>query len=397
MPRAATTVAVLCVSAAALTLMAEQAPPTDATVLGDAIDRLGTFDFETRTEAARVVRRASPDRVVPALVAAVRAHRDEYVRYRAMVLLAGFVEDMPSTRAAEPVAQLMQAMIGDRNDRVRTVAYQWFEYHPDASVLPRLLEAINTERSEFIRPALTRALAAHGDDLRVRDALLLLVLRGDDYFRGAVIGALGDHKAQYALPRITEVAQLDGPLQDDAITALGRIGERSARTTLAALQQSLPRELQPTVSAAFCLLGIDCDARAAYVREALLFAASTEGYQPLLRGAVHATAMLAIGGREDALSGLFQVGLRVADPARAAIALGIGTVALRRPLMLLTVLERTSDVREAILLVREAFDMLAEDFEEERFYVQIRRAHWEAPPDSTRRRTAATLIEITEF
>jgi hypothetical protein len=65
--------------------------------------------------------------------------------------------------------------------------------------------------------------------------------------------------------------------------------------------------------------------------------------------------------------------------------------------MLLTVLERTSDVREAILLVREAFDMLAEDFEEDRFFVQIRRAHWEAPPDSTRRRTAATLIEITEF
>ena len=51
----------------------------------------------------------------------------------------------------------------------------------------------------------------------------------------------------------------------------------------------------------------------------------------------------------------------------------------------------------AILLLREAFDMLSEDFDEERFYVQIRRAHWEAHADSVRRRTAAAVIEIAEF
>jgi hypothetical protein len=394
-PRAGTTAALLCVFAA--TLLAGQAQTTDTRALAEAIDRLGMFEFEARTEAARAVRRASPEQVVPALVAAVQGHRDEYVRFRAMVLLAGFVEDMSSAQAAEPIAQLMRGMLTDRNDRMRTVAYQWFEYHPDAAILPRLLDAINTERSEFIRPALIRALAAHGSDPRARDALLILVLRGEDYFRGAVIGALGDYKAQYAVARITEIAQLDGPLQDDAITALGRIGDVSARATLATLQTSAPREIQPTLSAAFCLLGIDCEARTAFVKEALSFAATTPGYQPLLRGAVHATAMLALGGREDALSGLLEAGLKATDPARAAIALGIGTVALRQPSMLLAVLERRTDVREAILIIREAFDMLAEDFEEERFYVQIRRAHWEAPQDSSRRRAAAAVIEIAEF
>jgi hypothetical protein len=314
-----------------------------------------------------------------------------------MVLLAGFVDGLSSPMATDAVARVMRPMIADRNDRLRTVAYQWYEYHPDASALPQLLDAVGTERSEFIRPALIRAIGAHGDDARARELLLTLALRGDDYFRGAVIGALGDYKAQYAVQRLTEIAQLDGPLQDDAITALGRIGDASAKATLAALQKTVARELQPTVSAALCLLGIDCDARAAFVRETLVYAAATPGYQPLLRGAVHATGMLAIAGRDAALNDLLEAGLKATDPARAALALGIGTVALRRPLTLLTVIEGRPDMPQALLLVREAFDMLAEDFEEERFYVQIRRAHWDAAPDSTRRRTAAALIEATEF
>ncbi len=365
--------------------------------LADQIDRLGSFEFDVRTGAARAIRRVEPAVAVPALVEAVRTHRDEYARYRAMVLLAGFLEVMLPSQTAGPIAQTMRAMLADRNDRLRTVAYQWFEYHPDEAVLPQLLTAVETERSEFIRPALMRALAASGQDPRVRDLLMKLVLRGEDFFRGAVIGALGDYRAAYAVKTISEVAELDGPLQDDAITALGRIGEPSAKGTLAALQKVASRELQPTVSAALCLLGIDCDARYAFVQESLRFAAATPGYQALLRGAVHAATVLAVGGRDEALNDLIDAGVKAADPVRAAVALGVGTAALRRPRVLLTVLERRSDSRDAMLLIREAFDMLSEDFEEERFYVQIRRAHWEAPPDSPRRRAAAALIEIAEF
>ena len=134
------------------------------------------------------------------------------------------------------------------------VAYQWFEHHPRPDVVPKLLAALETEQSEFVRPALTRALAAVSTDARVERVLLPLVLRGEDIFRGAVIEALGAYGRRAALADITQVAQLDGPLQDDAITALGRIGDPSSRQTLAALQQSAPRELQPTMSAALCLL-----------------------------------------------------------------------------------------------------------------------------------------------
>jgi len=41
--------------------------------------------------------------------------------------------------------------------------------------------------------------------------------------------------------------------------------------------------------------------------------------------------------------------------------------------------------------------MLSEDLEEERFFVEIRRAYWAAPETSVRRRVAQTLIDKLEF
>ena len=64
---------------------------------------------------------------------------------------------------------------------------------------------------------------------------------GEDFFRSAVIEALGDYKATYALDAITAVAKLDGPLQDDAALALGKIGDKRALETLAALQRTAPQ------------------------------------------------------------------------------------------------------------------------------------------------------------
>jgi HEAT repeat protein len=345
-----------------------------------AVDRLGAFDFQERTEAAQAVRRTDPAVIVPALLAAVRGHADEYVRYRALVVLAGFAEAM----AGAPIV-------------IRTVVFQWFESHPAPSALPALLAALETERSEFVRPALTRAIAAHRGDPRVTDVLVPLVLRGDDFFRSAVISALGDYRVPEALAVLTEVALRDGPLQDDAITALGGLGNESAKATLAKLQQSVSPALQPTVSAALCLAGIDCDQRVDYITETLRFAADHAGYQPLLRGAVHAANVLAIAGREPLLRALIDAGLGSSDPARAAIALGVGYVAVRRPLLLVRVIEAHAEPRQAMLLLREGFDMLAEDFDEEQFYVQMRRALWQAPDESLRRRTASALIETLEF
>ena len=93
---------------------------------------------------------------------------------------------------------------------------------------PVLLAALDKEQGEFVRPALVRALAALGRDARVQQTLIREAGRGEDFFRSAVIEALGDYKALYALDAITTIAKLDGPLQDDAALALGRIGDKRA-------------------------------------------------------------------------------------------------------------------------------------------------------------------------
>lgn len=366
----------------------EQAP--GAAELARAIDQLGSLDsYEIRMEAARTIRRAPAEQAAPALTRAAREHRDEYVRYRAAVLLSGFSQ--PST------GTLMRALLADRNDRLRTVAAAWFEHHPDLQVLPALIEALTDETSEFVRPALTRALAAHGDDPRARDVLVPLVSRGEDYFRGAVIEALGDYRGQYALSAIEAVARLDGPLQDDAVAAIGKMGEASRLRLLVDLQRKVPDVGQPTLSASLCLLGLNCDAHKTYIVDTLKFAAAAEDRQALLRGAVHGAEMLARAGHDDMLAALYEVGVSAGPSAQAPIALGVGLVALRDTSATLRVLAKRADRDAALLLLRDAFDMLNEDFEEERFFVEVRKAYWAAGAGSPERQVAEDLIRVLEF
>jgi len=162
-----------------------QAPATPAD-LATSMAELGSFEFETRTNAARLIRRMDAAVTAPALREAALGHDDEYVRFRAFVLLTGI-----DTAGAAAVAR---TALADRNDRMRTVAYQWYERHPDPSVLALLVAALSEETSEFVRPALTRAIAAHPDDPRASNALVPLVMRGEDLFRGTVIAALGDER-----------------------------------------------------------------------------------------------------------------------------------------------------------------------------------------------------------
>jgi len=364
--------------------------PDPATVdLSTAITNLGSFDFATRTEAARAVRRTPADEAVPRLVEAVQSHPDGYVRYKALVLLSGF--DRPQ------VAEVMRAAATDPNDRLRTVAFAWFEHSPDPTVVPTLLTAVETEGSEFVRPALTRALAAHGADPRVRAVLPPLVMRGEDFFRGAVIVALGDYDGTYALAEIAQVAELDGPLQDDAITTLGKIGGDREVAVLAGLQRTAPPDVQPTISAALCLLGRNCDRHVPFIEESLTYAAQSADNQPLVRGAAHALGMLATEGRAEALTRLLDVGIGADESVRAPIALTVGLVAFRNAPLLLDVIEARADRREALELLLDAFDMLSEDFEEERFYTFVREAYWNAPEGSERRTFAGQVLEVLEF
>lgn len=354
-----------------------------------AIDRLGKFEAPARVAASREVRRASAAQAVPALIEAAGGHTDGYVRFRALVLLAGFND--PRAR------EVMSAALDDPNDRLRTAAYAYFEHNKERGMSARLLKMLEKEDGEFVRPALTRALAAYGDEAAVQKALASLVMRGQDLYRSAVIDALGDYRAGYAFAPIGEVAKQDGPLQEDAILALGKLGDKRALPILQGLQRTAPRARQPAVAASICLLGINCASHQTFVVDTMRFALANIGFQDLLRASARALGVLAVSGREDAAVALIETGIPARDPGRAPIALTLGTVALRNTTLLVKLLGTRDDLREAALLLRDAFDMLEEDFEEERFFAAVRRTYWQAPEGSASRKVADALIQILEF
>jgi len=263
--------------------------------------------------------------------------------------------------------------------------------------VPKLLAALATESSEFVRPSLTRALAAYGTDPKVKEVMTGQVMKGQAYFRSALIEALGDYKAAYAVAPITEVAKTDGPLQVDAAIALGKIGDKASLPILAGLQRSAPRESQPAIAAAICLLGVNCESHQAYLADTLKFSIATVGFQELLRASASGLASLAQSGHDAAVVELIQQGAPTRDPARAAIVLSLGTVALRNTPVMLKVLQAPGMLDPGVDMLREAFDMLEEDFEEERFFVTVRRAYWQAAAGSPARAVCEALIRKLEF
>src|SRR5258706_3281414 len=142
----------LCVASAAAGQDPSGPQAVSPVQLKAAIDKLGDLDYDTRTGASRTIRRTTPAQAVPALLQAVAEHTDGYVRYRALVLLTGFND--PRTKDA------MRESLASPNDRLRTVAYSFFEHNPDPSMLRVFLTALDKEQAEFVRPALVRALAA---------------------------------------------------------------------------------------------------------------------------------------------------------------------------------------------------------------------------------------------
>ena len=376
-----------------------QEPPAPQSVsparLQAAIAKLGHLDYGTRTDASRTVRRTASAQAVPALMQAVSEQADGYVRYRALVLLTGFND--PRTKDA------MRESLASPNDRLRTVAYRFFEHNPDRAMVQPFMTALDKEQAEFVRPALVRALAsaaagAQGDDIsRARQALVREVSRGEDFFRSAVIEALGDYKALYALDALMAVAKLDGPLQDDAALALGKIGDKRALETLAALQLTAPRPAQPSIATAICLLDVNCESHKSYLVDTLKFSDKNAGFQELLRGAAAGLGALAVAGHAEAAQALVDLGVPSKDPTRAPVSLALATVALRNTPLTMTMLEKHPNRDNAIVLLAEGFDMLEEDLDKERFFAFARRAYWESPDHSPRRALMQTLIGKLDF
>lgn len=357
--------------------------------LRSAIDHLGDLGYEVRTEASRLVRRTPPSQAVPALLQAVAEHADGYVRYRALVLLTGFND--PRTRDA------MTESLGSPNDRLRTVAYSWFGHHAEPAMAGTLLTALDREQAEFVRPALVRALAAHASSPAVQQALVRDVGRGEDFFRGTVIEALGEVRAAFAREAITAVALQDGPLQDDAAIALGRIGDQRSLEVLAGLQRTAPRVRQPSVAAAICLLNVNCASHEPYLVETLKFGDRNPGFQELLRAAAGGLGALGVGGRASAAAALLDVGIPARDPTRAPVALALATIALRNTAVLLPLLEQHPEQAGAMALLADGFDMLEEDLEKERFFALVRRTYWSAADGSPTKALMENLIRNLDF
>jgi HEAT repeat protein len=367
--------------------VAAQPAPVDGQALQAAIDQLGDFDYETRTAASRLVRRAPTEQASPALAAAVTGHDDGYVRFRALVLLVGF--------GGPAAKQVVLDVLDDPNDRLRAVAYGYFAHDPDPAMAPRLLQALDTETSEFVRPALIRAVAAHDDDAAVRARLTADIDRGQDFFRGGVIEALADRGAGYAVNALMRIVAEPGPLQDDALLALTRIGDPRALASVAALQGK-DEQMEPMVSAAAAVLGSDRNEHFQFVSESLRFAAAGDDAD-VVRSAAAGLGAIASGGDADAVQVLFDVAINADQGPREAVALVLGMLAMRNSAVVLGHLETRSDLPAAALVLRDGFDMLDEDLDEERFFMTARTEFWAAPEGSRSRAVTEELIKVLEF
>lgn len=364
--------------------------PLSAADLQAAIGKLGDLDYPTRMKAGRAIRRAPGSVAVPALLDAAREHADGYIRFKALVLLTGFSD--PRT------AEVMEESLASPNDRLREVAYGYFEHEPAPRLAPRLLAALDKETGEFVRPSLVRALAAMApSNPQVRDVLIRDSMRGQDYFRSSVIEALGDYRIAPAAPRLVEIAKLEGPLQDDAVMSLGKLGDKAALGPLAELQRSGSQVLQPSVASAICLLGQNCSSHLGFLQKTLGFAEDFPGYQELLRSAASGLGAIGARGNPEAVTMLLDIGVPSEDPLRAPVALALGMVALRNTPVLLKVLEGRKDRDPTVSLIAEGFDMLEEDLEEERFFTLVRRTYWAAPDRSPTRALCEYLITKLDF
>ena len=355
--------------------------------LQSSITALSSLDYPTRMNAARTIRRLPAAEAVPALVAAVQKHRDEFVRFRAFIVLSSFGD--------RGTGDLVRGLLRDANDRLREVAYKWLEAHPDPTTVPALLNALQTEQAEFVRPAVVSALAQLDQDVRVQRALVSEIGRGMDFFRGAVIDALGRRRAAYAIDGISEVARIQGPLQDDAVIALGRIGGPKALAMIKALSSESTPAMALTVRAAQCLAGEQCDAAIKTISEGV---SSPTASAAIVRAGLTGLTAVAAFGNQAATAALLTIAER-GGVLRDQAAIGLATVAVVDPDYMIGWLDRAPQKNReaAITLLKDGFDDLEEDFGEEQFFAAARATYWKAADGSDTRALSSLLIQRLEF
>jgi HEAT repeat protein len=353
------------------------------------IDRLGSFDVDRRIAASQAVRRAPGTVALPALVDAAAGHADGFVRARALVLLSGY--DDPR------VPDQMEQALADASDRLRAIAYQYFERRPDPRLAPVLIKALDTEVAEGARPSLVRALAAHGASTAVQRALLAQLARGPQRARAALVEALGDYQATYASKAIAVLAAADGPVQSEAIIAMGKIGGPAAVSVVKGVHGQAAAPVVLSAAAAGCLLGTDCPASRAALVSALTARDRLVGFEQQLRRAAGGLAALAARGDTESGTTLLDAGVAGDEATRDAVAPAVAALAARAPDVLVTLLAEYANRAGALDLLRDGFALRDEDFEQEQFFARLRAAHFAAPDGTPRRTLTQALINELEF
>ncbi len=322
------------------------------------IDRLGSFDVDVRTDAARAIRRAPGTVALPALMDAASGHADGFVRRRALVLISGY--DDPR------VPDQMEVAVTEANEGLRTIAFRYFERHPAPRLTPVLLKALSTEAGEFARPALIRALAAHGRDLKVQRALLQELSRGADATRGTTIEALGDHKATYALKSLAPIAKTEGPFQAQAALAL-------------------------------CQLANDCSARRDELVKELDEPGPYVGFEAAVRDAAFGLSTLAAGGDAAAGRALVAAATDADERLGSVLAEATADVVLRRADSAISFFSGADNTNAAIAVLRRGLAARADDFGEEQLFAQLRAGYFAEAEGSPVRELIQTLINTLEF
>ena len=157
--------------------------------------------------------------------------------------------------------------------------------------------------------------------------------------------------------------------------ALGRIGDKRALERRA-LQRTAPRERQPALAAAICLLGVQLRLARALPRRDADVHHDEHGLPGAgALGVAAALGVLARSGRADAWDALIAIGVPSVDPVRAPIALAVadrGRAAT--PTRCSARSSAPPTRRRRCCCCATASTCSSEDFVEERFYAAIRAA-----------------------
>ena len=236
-----------------------------------------------------------------------------------------------------------------------------------------LLAALDKEHGEFVRPALVRALAAHGVDARrsarvgrrccARSAAARTSSAAPSSRRSATT------RRAYAFDALAAIAKLDGPLQDDAALALGKIGDKRALERWPRCSRPRRRRRSRRSRRRSVCSASTATSHESYLVETLKFADSNPAFRSCCAAPRPASARSRWPADPTAVDALFDGRHPVATIRPRAGRAGAGDRrAAQHAADAVDCSRSIPTATRAIALLAEGFDMLEEDLDKERFF-----------------------------